>query len=72
MFDNQANFINDFFIENEDLDDDNKEAEELFLAVKEIDDNSSYYQTEYSVSQDEPQDNSKIFRKWEPYPKAPW
>ena len=55
----------DFFIEYEEFKDDNKDAEELFLAGEEIDDNSSNYQTEYSVSQDEPQDSSKLYRKWE-------
>jgi len=54
LFDNQANFEFEFFIDNEEFDEDTKEAEELFLAVEEIDDHSSDYQTEYSVSQDEP------------------
>jgi len=41
LFDNQANFELEFFNEYEEFDKDNKDAEELFLAVEEINDNSS-------------------------------
>ena len=43
LFDTQANLEYEFFIDNEEFEGDTKEAEELFLAVKEYDDNSSYY-----------------------------
>ena len=43
LFDTQANLEYDFFNEYKELQDDNKDAEELFLAVKDIDDHSSDY-----------------------------
>jgi len=41
LYDNQANLELEFFNEFEEFDEDNKDAEELFLAVEEINDNSS-------------------------------
>ena len=43
LFDNQANLEYDFFNEYEEFQDDNKDAEDLFLAVEDIDDHSSDY-----------------------------
>ena len=70
MFDTQANLEYEFFIDNKEFECDTKEAEELFLAVVEdYVDPDEYSGSEYSVSQDEPQDISKIYR--EGNPKAP-